>query len=147
MQDMVDAMTKAMEGMAYYIVMAFFCALFVDAFSSSNIGALLAAVLVFISGCNLEENMNEFLETATFSTPDIGSLPDGDYKGRFRAGIDPRLHGGHVTGIEAGHHARADLVPASRTRPQPRTWTRPSCCRDRVPVPARRRPDSRCWGA
>ncbi len=41
-KDMVDAMTKAMEGMAYYIVMAFFCALFVYAFGRSNIGALLA---------------------------------------------------------------------------------------------------------
>ena len=41
-KDMVDAMTKAMDGMAYYIVMAFFCALFVDAFGQSNIGALLA---------------------------------------------------------------------------------------------------------
>jgi aminobenzoyl-glutamate transport protein len=41
-KDMVNAMTKAMEGMAYYIVMAFFCALFVHAFGASNIGALLA---------------------------------------------------------------------------------------------------------
>ncbi len=41
-KDMVDAMTKAMEGMAYYIVMAFFCALFIHAFGQSNIGALLA---------------------------------------------------------------------------------------------------------
>ena len=41
-RDMVGAMTKSMEGLAYYIVMAFFCALFVDAFKSSNIGALLA---------------------------------------------------------------------------------------------------------
>jgi aminobenzoyl-glutamate transport protein len=41
-KDMVDAMTRAMEGMAYYIVMAFFCALFVHAFGASNIGALLA---------------------------------------------------------------------------------------------------------
>ena len=41
-KDMVDAMTKAMNGMAYYIVMAFFCALFVHAFGASNIGALLA---------------------------------------------------------------------------------------------------------
>ena len=41
-KDMVDAMTKAMDGMAYYIVMAFFCALFVYAFGESNIGALLA---------------------------------------------------------------------------------------------------------
>ena len=41
-KDMVDAMTKAMHGMSYYIVMAFFCALFVHAFGVSNIGALLA---------------------------------------------------------------------------------------------------------
>jgi aminobenzoyl-glutamate transport protein len=41
-KDIVDAMTKAMQGMGYYIVMAFFCALFVHAFAVSNIGALLA---------------------------------------------------------------------------------------------------------
>ncbi|MEM9663786.1 MAG: AbgT family transporter [Bacteroidota bacterium] len=41
-KDMVDAMTKAMQGMGYYIVMAFFCALFVHAFGTSNIGTLLA---------------------------------------------------------------------------------------------------------
>ena len=41
-KDMIDAMTKAMDGMTYYIVMAFFCALFVNAFATSNIGALLA---------------------------------------------------------------------------------------------------------
>jgi aminobenzoyl-glutamate transport protein len=41
-KDMIDAMTKAMNSMAYYIVMAFFCALFIDAFSKSNIGALMA---------------------------------------------------------------------------------------------------------
>ena len=41
-KDMIDAMSKSMEGMSYYIVMAFFCALFVAAFSKSNLGALLA---------------------------------------------------------------------------------------------------------
>lgn len=41
-KDMIDAMTKAMNGMSYYIVMAFFCALFIDAFGKSNLGALLA---------------------------------------------------------------------------------------------------------
>ncbi|MCW8857837.1 MAG: AbgT family transporter [Kangiella sp.] len=41
-KDMIDAMSKAMHGMAYYIVMAFFCALFIAAFSLSNLGALLA---------------------------------------------------------------------------------------------------------
>ncbi len=41
-KDMIMAMTKSMEGMAYYIVMAFFCALFIAAFAQSNLGALLA---------------------------------------------------------------------------------------------------------
>jgi len=41
-KDMIDSMTKAMQGMSYYIVMAFFCALFIDAFGKSNLGALLA---------------------------------------------------------------------------------------------------------
>lgn len=41
-KDVVDAMTKAMNGMSYYIVMAFFAALFIDAFSKSNLGALFA---------------------------------------------------------------------------------------------------------
>lgn len=41
-KDMIDNMTKSMESMGYYIVMAFFCALFIDAFASSNIGLLVA---------------------------------------------------------------------------------------------------------
>ena len=41
-KDMIDSMTEAMKDMAYYVVMAFFCALFVHAFGASNIGALLA---------------------------------------------------------------------------------------------------------
>lgn len=41
-KDMIASMTKAMQGMSYYIVMAFFCALFIDAFGKSNLGALLA---------------------------------------------------------------------------------------------------------
>jgi aminobenzoyl-glutamate transport protein len=41
-KDVIDAMTKAMTQMSYYIVMAFFCALFIAAFGSSNLGALLA---------------------------------------------------------------------------------------------------------
>ena len=41
-KDMIDSMSKSMQSMGYYIVMAFFCALFIDAFSSSNIGLLLA---------------------------------------------------------------------------------------------------------
>jgi len=41
-KDIIDDMTKSMEGMSYYIVMAFFCALFINAFASSNLGALLA---------------------------------------------------------------------------------------------------------
>lgn len=41
-KDMIQAMSKSMSGMAYYIVMAFFCALFISAFAKSNLGALLA---------------------------------------------------------------------------------------------------------
>ncbi len=41
-KDVIDSMTKAMNGMSYYVVMAFFCALFIDAFGKSNLGALLA---------------------------------------------------------------------------------------------------------
>ncbi|MDG5767862.1 AbgT family transporter [Balneolales bacterium ANBcel1] len=41
-KDMIGSMSKAMSSMAYYIVMAFFCALFIDAFGNSNIGVLLA---------------------------------------------------------------------------------------------------------
>ena len=41
-KDVVDSMTKSMGGMAYYIVIAFFAALFIDAFSKSNLGALIA---------------------------------------------------------------------------------------------------------
>lgn len=40
--DVIGSMSKAMSTMAYYVVLAFFCALFIDAFSKSNIGALLA---------------------------------------------------------------------------------------------------------
>ena len=41
-KDIIDAMTKSMTGMSYYVVMAFFCALFIQAFGQSNIGVLLA---------------------------------------------------------------------------------------------------------
>ncbi|MGI8893599.1 MAG: AbgT family transporter [Bacteroidia bacterium] len=41
-KDIITGMTKAMGSMAYYIVMAFFAAIFIDAFAKSNIGALLA---------------------------------------------------------------------------------------------------------
>lgn len=40
--EVIASMSKAMSGMSYYIVMAFFCALFIDAFAKSNIGALIA---------------------------------------------------------------------------------------------------------
>ncbi len=41
-RDVVQGMSKAMSGMGYYIVMAFFCAQFIYAFGQSNLGALLA---------------------------------------------------------------------------------------------------------
>ncbi|WP_221075064.1 AbgT family transporter [Agarivorans aestuarii] len=40
--DVVAAMSKTMETMGHYIVMAFFCAMFVWAFGQSNIGVLMA---------------------------------------------------------------------------------------------------------
>ena len=41
-RDIVAGMSKAMSGMGYYLVMAFFCAQFIYAFGQSNLGALLA---------------------------------------------------------------------------------------------------------
>ncbi|WP_395792793.1 AbgT family transporter [Aquimonas sp.] len=51
-RDIVQGMSKAMSGMGYYIVMAFFCAQFIFAFSQSNIGVLLA-----IKGANALQAM------------------------------------------------------------------------------------------
>lgn len=52
-KDVIEAMTKSMSGMSYYIVMAFFCALFIDAFGKSNLGALLA-----LKGASFLQEMN-----------------------------------------------------------------------------------------
>lgn len=41
-RDIVKGMSHAMSGMGYYVVMAFFCALFIFAFGQSNLGALIA---------------------------------------------------------------------------------------------------------
>jgi aminobenzoyl-glutamate transport protein len=41
-RDVIAGMSKAMSTMGYYIVMAFFAALFTDAFGRSNLGALVA---------------------------------------------------------------------------------------------------------
>ena len=41
-RDIITGMSKAMSTMGYYIVMAFFAALFIAAFNESNLGALLA---------------------------------------------------------------------------------------------------------
>ena len=41
-RDIVQGMSKAMSGMGYYVVMAFFAAQFIYAFGQSNLGALLA---------------------------------------------------------------------------------------------------------
>ena len=53
-KDVIDDMSEAMRGMAYYIVMAFFCALFINAFATSNLGALLAIKgAVFLKGLGM----------------------------------------------------------------------------------------------
>lgn len=41
-RDAVKGLTHSMNGMSYYLVMIFFCSLFVYAFAQSNIGSLLA---------------------------------------------------------------------------------------------------------
>lgn len=41
-RDVIAGMSKAMSGMGYYIVMAFFCAQFIYVFGQSNLGALIA---------------------------------------------------------------------------------------------------------
>jgi len=41
-KDVITGMSKSMSTMGYYIVMAFFAAMFTDAFGKSNLGALLA---------------------------------------------------------------------------------------------------------
>lgn len=50
--DIIAEMTKSMKDMGYYVVMAFFCALFINAFASSNLGALLA-----IKGANFLKSL------------------------------------------------------------------------------------------
>jgi aminobenzoyl-glutamate transport protein len=51
-KDIVAGMSKAMSGMGYYLVMAFFCAQFIFVFGQSNMGALLA-----IKGANALKEM------------------------------------------------------------------------------------------
>jgi aminobenzoyl-glutamate transport protein len=41
-RDVIDGMSRSMSTMGYYIVLAFFCAQFIAAFTTSNLGALLA---------------------------------------------------------------------------------------------------------
>ncbi|MEZ6139551.1 MAG: AbgT family transporter [Zavarzinella sp.] len=52
-RDAVKGMTKAMETMGYYLVLVFFAALFIGAFSESNIGKLLA-----VKGANFLKQSN-----------------------------------------------------------------------------------------
>ena len=52
-KDIVAGMTKAMESMGYYIVMAFFAAQFIAAFTASNLGILLA-----VNGAEFLEALN-----------------------------------------------------------------------------------------
>ncbi|MFZ7096784.1 AbgT family transporter [Luteimonas dalianensis] len=51
-RDIIEGMSKSMSGMGYYIVMAFFAAQFIYAFSQSNLGVLLA-----IKGANALQAM------------------------------------------------------------------------------------------
>jgi aminobenzoyl-glutamate transport protein len=51
-RDIIKGMSKTMSTMGYYIVMAFFAALFIAAFGQSNLGALLA-----LKGANVLQSM------------------------------------------------------------------------------------------
>jgi p-aminobenzoyl-glutamate transporter AbgT len=51
--DVVKSMSKAMSSMSYYMVLAFFCAIFIYAFNESKMGAVLA-----IKGAYLIKSMN-----------------------------------------------------------------------------------------
>src|SRR5699024_2158430 len=51
-RDIIEGMSKAMSGMGYYIVMAFYAAQFIYAFTQSNLGVLLA-----IKGANALQAM------------------------------------------------------------------------------------------
>ncbi len=51
-RDVIEGMKKAMESMAYYMVLVFFAALFIAAFRDSNLGLLLA-----VKGAAFLENM------------------------------------------------------------------------------------------
>lgn len=52
-KDVIKAMTKSMNSMSYYIVMAFFCSQFIYAFGQSNIGTLIS-----IKGANFLMKFN-----------------------------------------------------------------------------------------
>jgi len=52
-RDVIKGMSNAMSTMGYYLVMAFFAALFIDAFNKSNLGILLA-----VEGANFLESRN-----------------------------------------------------------------------------------------
>jgi len=60
-KDVVDAMSQTMGSMAYYIVMAFFCSLFVAEFGRSGLGVLLAVEGGnFLAGLNLPGGLTLF---------------------------------------------------------------------------------------
>ncbi|MEE4295456.1 MAG: AbgT family transporter [Wenzhouxiangella sp.] len=57
-KDIIKGMTKSMESMGYYIVMAFFAAQFIAAFTASNLGILLAVNgAEFLQALNLPAQM------------------------------------------------------------------------------------------
>jgi len=56
-RDIIKGMSKSMSTMGYYLVMAFFASLFIDAFNKSNVG-----VLVAIKGANFLKNIGAWDE-------------------------------------------------------------------------------------
>lgn len=57
-REIIKGMSKAMSTMGYYLVMAFFAALFIDAFAKSNVGVLLA-----VKGADFIKSLNVGAQT------------------------------------------------------------------------------------
>lgn len=72
-RDIIEGMSKAMESMAYYLVIMFFIAQFICAFSQSNLGVLLAlkgaaalpSVLTIVGMILLTDLLNLFVGSAS----------------------------------------------------------------------------------
>jgi aminobenzoyl-glutamate transport protein len=90
-KDIIDGMTKAMTGMAYYLVIMFFIAQFIFSFSQSNLGILLAVEgAEFLKAAALPQTLT--ITGIVFITATLNL-----FVGSASAGTDFRTHA-HGTG-------------------------------------------------